>query len=84
MRINVPAKPMNFSHSLATLTNCQARLEDTDRAKGRPMALSQHAYDRIAKRVRVPVPAPLAPWSPPSMSDLVARIDAALGARRAS
>lgn len=48
------------------------------------MALSQHAYDRIAKRVRVPVPAPLAPWSPPSMSDLVARIDAALGARRAS
>lgn len=48
------------------------------------MALSQHAYSRIAKKVQVPSPIGGTPWSPPALSELVARIDAALGARRAS
>ncbi|MGP7795250.1 hypothetical protein [Sphingomonas sp. CLY1604] len=48
------------------------------------MALAQHAYDRIAKKVQAPAPVALAPWSPPAMSELVARIDAALIARRAA
>lgn len=46
------------------------------------MAMSQHAYARIARRVQVPTPV-AAPWSPPSLSELVARIDAALVTRRA-
>ncbi len=48
------------------------------------MALSQHAYRRIAQKVQVPAPVVAAPWSPPSMSELVARIDAALAMRRAA
>jgi hypothetical protein len=48
------------------------------------MALSQHAYSRIAKKLRAPLPTTGAPWSPPAVSDLVARIDAALEARRPS
>ncbi|GAA0669162.1 hypothetical protein FHT00_000411 [Sphingomonas insulae] len=48
------------------------------------MALSQHAYSRIAKKVQIPSPSAGTPWSPPALSDLVARIDAALGTRRAS
>lgn len=47
------------------------------------MALSQHAYRRIAQKVQMPTPASV-PWSPPSMSELVARIDAALATRRAA
>jgi hypothetical protein len=47
------------------------------------MALSQHAYSRIAKKVQAPLPAATG-WSPPPMQDLIARIDAALQARRAS
>ena len=48
------------------------------------MAASQHAYSRIAKRVQAPMPIGHAPWSPPTLSELVARIDAALDARRPS
>ncbi len=47
------------------------------------MALSQHAYSRIAKKVQAPLPA-TAGWSPPPMRDLIAQIDAALLERRAS
>ena len=46
------------------------------------MAPSQYAYRRIAQKVQVPTPGS-APWSAPSISDLVARIDAALAMRRA-
>jgi len=45
------------------------------------MAMSQLAYRRIAEKTQTPFPA-AAPWSPPSVADLVARIDAALTARR--
>ena len=56
------------------------------------MALSQHAYSRIAKKMQAPMPGQMpgqmpgshAPWSPPALSALIARIDAALGMRRAS
>jgi hypothetical protein len=45
------------------------------------MALSQHAYARLVRQVRAPTPAS-APWVAPSLSELVARIDAALLARQ--
>ncbi|MCU6454994.1 hypothetical protein LPN01_12985 [Sphingomonas sp. A2-49] len=48
------------------------------------MAPSHHAYSRIAKRVQAPMPIGHTPWSPPALSDLVARIDAAIDARRAT
>ena len=47
------------------------------------MALSQHAYARLVRQVRTPTPAS-APWVAPSLSELVARIDAALATRRAA
>ena len=47
------------------------------------MALSQHAYARLVRQVRAPTPAS-APWVAPSLSELVARIDAALLARQAA
>lgn len=47
------------------------------------MALSHHAYRRIAQKVQAPVPV-TTPWAAPSMADLVARIDAALATRRAA
>lgn len=45
------------------------------------MALSQHAYRRIAQKVQMPAPATV-PWSAPSMSELIARIEAALAMRQ--
>lgn len=48
------------------------------------MALSQHVYSRIAKKVQAPATLAHTPWSPPPLTELVARIDAALSARRAS
>jgi hypothetical protein len=48
------------------------------------MAPSRHAYTRIAKQVQAPMPVTGTPWSPPALSELVARIDAALGGRRPS
>ncbi len=48
------------------------------------MAMSQHAYSRIAKKVQAPLPHASAPWTPPAMNELIARIESALMARRAS
>ncbi|MCP3735426.1 hypothetical protein M9979_11150 [Sphingomonas sp. RP10(2022)] len=48
------------------------------------MALSNHAYSRIAQKVQAPSSLARTPWSPPPLTELVARIDAALIARRAS
>jgi hypothetical protein len=45
------------------------------------MTQLQHAYTRVGKKVQVPLPQPNAPWSAPTLSDLLARIDAALGSR---
>jgi hypothetical protein len=47
------------------------------------MAPSQHAYARLVRQVRAPAPV-TAPWVAPSLSELVARIDAALLARHAA
>ncbi|WP_426261088.1 hypothetical protein [Sphingomonas sp. DC1100-1] len=47
------------------------------------MALSQHAYARLVRQVRAPAPV-AAPWVAPSLSELVARIEAALATRRAA
>lgn len=47
------------------------------------MASPHQAYTRIAKKVQMPIMGNT-PWSPPSLPELVARIDAALNARRAA
>ncbi|WP_293877728.1 MULTISPECIES: hypothetical protein [unclassified Sphingomonas] len=48
------------------------------------MAPSQHAYSRIARKMQAPAPGVGTPWSPPALGELIARIDAALGTRRAA
>ncbi|WP_267395915.1 MULTISPECIES: hypothetical protein [unclassified Sphingomonas] len=47
------------------------------------LAAKDQAYSRIGKKVQMPIMGS-APWSPPSLPELVARIDAALDARRAA
>ena len=47
------------------------------------MALPQHAYARLVRKVQAPTQK-TAPWVAPSLSELVARIDAALLARQAA
>lgn len=48
------------------------------------MAVPQPNYSRIARKVQAPLPAGTTPWTPPALTDLIARIDAALLSRRAS
>lgn len=48
------------------------------------MAVPSQAYHQIAQKLLTPSPAPAVPWTAPAMSELVARIDAALTARRAA